>query len=575
MTPPALPEPEAAETAPQGGAEPAQELDLLKRLLLRSEQSRLDALQSQTEALAARLGDSARLEEATAEILAGALRRAEISSHRQLSQAMAPLVVAAIRSEIANSRDMMVEALYPTTGRLVAAAVSNAFRELVENINARLARLLSARLWRLRLGSMITRRPLAEILLEAAQRLRVRRILVLERDTGRLLAHWGVEEAANSSDEMVGGMIAAISQFASQAFARQHGELRTLDMGASRLLLRASARLIVAPEFFGEPHARDESRMDSALLKLIETSPDSPNEEALAQIAADFVDPVKKKGGAAGKFVLAALGLLAIGWAAYGPVRNLVCERRLQGAFASAIAAQVGLDEWPLKLALDSRRRIAVLTGIAPPQADLGALERVVATVGAPYQVALHVERVAISANIETAARRSSADIDAAFTRLTERFDQAQSALMAQQRRVAPLEAAEAAHVAATDAPLARLARLAAQTTLWFNDGTDFLEPEAARAQIAALAAEIKRSGAALQVVGYTDSLGSVQRNVKLSQAHAEAAVAALIAQDVDSSKLAAVGRGDESPIAADHGPDSRRNRRVVFEMVGPAEQKP
>ncbi|MCI4680742.1 OmpA family protein [Rhodoblastus acidophilus] len=582
MSVPAQPDPGTQDATLRGAAEAGNQLGLLKRLLFRSEQSRLDAIQAQTEALAARLGDQAGLEAATAEILAGALRRAEVSGHRELSEALAPLVVTAIRSEIANSRDMMVEALYPITGRLVAAAVSNAFRELVENINARLNRLLSTRLWRLRLRSLLTGRPLAEILLEAAQRPRVRRILALERDSGRLLAHWPEDSAPDSADEIVSGMLAAISQFAAQAFACGHGELRTLDMGASRLLLRASARLIVAAEFFGEPRADDEARMDSALLSLISTSPGPPGEGALARIAADFVDAEPKKSGAARNVALAALALLLIGGAAYWPARNFLWERRLDDAFARAVAAQPGLADFPLKLTVDAGKKRAALTGLAPPAADLAALARAIDGAGTPYRLEMRIARVATPASVEAAARQNNKASGEAVAVLAGRLDRIQATVAEQQGRaealsgqVARLEAAETAQRAAAATPAARLARLAAGTTLWFDDGTDFLEAETAHAQIAALAAEMKRSGLSLRVVGYTDSLGSTQKNMKLSQARAEAAVAALIAQGVDSSKLAAVGRGDESPIAAEHGSDSRRNRRVVFEVIGPAEQIP
>jgi OmpA-OmpF porin, OOP family len=106
------------------------------------------------------------------------------------------------------------------------------------------------------------------------------------------------------------------------------------------------------------------------------------------------------------------------------------------------------------------------------------------------------------------------------------------------------------------------------------GDGTDLRDPKKAQPEIAALAAAMKESGAALRVVGFADRLGSNRRNMKLSQARVVGTVAVLIAQGFDSSKLVSVGRGDGSPIAAENGPDSRRNRRVVFELVPQAEQK-
>ena len=577
MTLPA--EPAATDSSPAGkdpASDASPEIGLLKRLLFRSEQARLDVLQRETEALAARLGDSSRLEAATAEVLAGALRRAEISSHRELSHAMAPLVLAAIRSEIVNSRDMMVEALYPITGRLVAAAVANAFRDLVANINARIDQLLSTRLWRLRLRALVTGRPLSEILLEAAQRPQVRRLLALERGSGQVLAHWPAGAASDRSDELVGGLIAAISQFAAEAFASQHGELRTLDMGASRILLRASARLIIAAEFRGELHSRDEARMDRALFALIEQAPNGPDDDALAGLAADFTEPPAQKAKVAQKILLAALALGLAGWALYGPARNFWWERRLRAAYETALATQPDLAEWPLTFSVDGGRKAAYLRGLAPPDADLDVFARALAQAGTPYRLEMQVMRVATAQATDAASARLAGD----EADLAQKFAEAQARAAAQQQSLdslgARLEGVEhglAAEEAAARAPLAVQARLAQESVIWFGEGVDFVDPALARRQIAALAAALKASGGGLRVVGYTDSLGTTAKNSALSQARAEAVVAVLLAEGVESSKLVAVGRGDQTAISAPSGADKKRNRRVIFEMLTPAEQ--
>ncbi len=567
MTPPADPAQVPASDTPETGRVPSAsaELGLLKQLLFRNEQARLDALQRETEALNARVGDPANLEAATAEILAGALRRAEVASHRELSQAMAPLVVAAIRSEIVNSRDMMVEALYPITGRLVAASVANAFRDLLATINARLDQLLSTQLWRLRLRSWVTGRPLNEILLEAAQRPQVRLMLALERDSGRVLAQWRPAGAAEESPELVGGLIAAISQFAAQAFVSQHGELRTLDMGASRILLRASARLIVAAEFSGEPHAGDEARMDRALYALIESEPDGPSDAALARLAQDFAAPPAKKASPVRNVVLAILALLALSWAWSGPVRNFLWERRLRGSYERALASQPGLAGWPLVLSVDGSEKRVRLSGLAPPEADVTALSNALEGAGAPWRVDVSVTRVA------TAAGESRLAAGAADLGQQMQSGAARQATLA--KGLAEARAWQTARDAEAEAPAARLGHLAADTVVWFGDDAAFADPALAHRQLAALAAQVKAGGGGLRVVGYADSGGSPAKNLALSQARADAAVAVLLAEGVESGRLVAVGRSDQAAIASGTGAQRRRNRRVTFEVIGPAEQ--
>jgi len=100
------------------------------------------------------------------------------------------LIVAAIRSEIKNSKEMMVEALYPITGRLVTAAVANSFRELVEDLNRRIDAMVSTNVWRLRFRALATGRSMAEVAMAEADAASLRRALLLERGSGRVLATW-------------------------------------------------------------------------------------------------------------------------------------------------------------------------------------------------------------------------------------------------------------------------------------------------------------------------------------------------------------------------------------------------
>ena len=524
MNSPADPLPQGdtrTEQAPAAEASP--ELGLLKRLLFRAEQSRLDALQDRTEALAARVGDNARFEQATAEVLAGALRRAEVANHRELSQAMAPLVIAAIRSEIVNSRDLMVEALYPITGRLVSAAVAAAFRDLVSNINARLDRLLSTQIWRLRLRALLTGRPMSEILLEAAQRPQVRLMLAMERDSGRLLASWRADGPANESPELVGGMIAAISQFAVEAFSSQHGELRTLDMGASRILLRASARLIVAAEFMGEPHSGDEQRMDRALYALIEDAPDGPTDAALARLAADFTSPPERKASGKLKLALALVALLACFLAWRGPVRTYLWESRLRSAYDNALAGQAGLAAWPLQLSLDRNAKIASVRGLAPPDADLEALQKALGDAGTPYRVETQVARVATAAGLDRQAQAQG-----------EQASALKGAVESLGGRLDGSDRWRAAREAEARAPQRALAELAGKTVIEFDGDLDYVDAGVAKSRIDALAAQLKASGLGLRVVGYSDPTGSPTQNLKLSQQRADKVAAELVAEGVE-----------------------------------------
>lgn len=72
-----------------------------------------------------------------------------------------------------------------------------------------------------------------------------------------------------------------------------------------------------------------------------------------------------------------------------------------------------------------------------------------------------------------------------------------------------------------------------------------------------------------IEVVGYTDSTGSYQNNVALSQRRAQSVVNYLVSQGVDGSRVIARGAGPENPIASNANESGRaQNRRVEIKLT-------
>jgi outer membrane protein OmpA-like peptidoglycan-associated protein len=74
-----------------------------------------------------------------------------------------------------------------------------------------------------------------------------------------------------------------------------------------------------------------------------------------------------------------------------------------------------------------------------------------------------------------------------------------------------------------------------------------------------------------LAVVGHTDSTGPFEHNLELSQARAQAIVAALLKEpyNIAPTRLVAVGVGPISPIASNKSDEGRAlNRRVTFILI-------
>ncbi|MBB2494644.1 OmpA family protein [Aquipseudomonas ullengensis] len=67
-----------------------------------------------------------------------------------------------------------------------------------------------------------------------------------------------------------------------------------------------------------------------------------------------------------------------------------------------------------------------------------------------------------------------------------------------------------------------------------------------------------------IEIVGHTDSTGSHQYNMSLSQRRAQSVANYLSAQGVDGSRLSTRGAGPDQPVANNATPDGRaQNRRV------------
>ena len=556
------------------------EFDRLKQLLLAPETDRLEASEARIEALDQRVGTPDRLEAATSEILVEAFRRAEIARHRELAGAVAPVVVAAIRNEIKNSKDMMVEALYPITGRLVTAAVANAFRDLVADLNERLDRTLSTRYWRLRFRSMMTGRPLSELALAEAQRPELRRLLLLERGSGRLVASWHADDETDDQSELVSGLIAAITEFASSVYGSRSGELRTLDLGQARVFLRGAPLYLVAAECGGQLRPEHERELDDAFLSLVSRIDHAPDDArpALAHMAETLFKqrlPTEKKSSLPLILVGAALlGLLA--WWASGPILRGLQERRIESAFAQARAAGPGLDAFPLRVSVDHASKTVTLAGLAPSDAAAAVVAEALKGPAAPYAVIAHTASIGTVAQMQEMRQREErisaqlTDLTTRLTALAAAATQSADALRAETGAISDRLAALASASART--PREKLVTMLADTSIYFSRLDTFADRAAAERRAGEIAAALKGNDLALRVIGYTDSTGGERRNLVIGQMRANAVAELLVAQGVDRARLRSVTR----PGFAQNGTDSDpRDRRVTFELAPADEPRP
>lgn len=73
-----------------------------------------------------------------------------------------------------------------------------------------------------------------------------------------------------------------------------------------------------------------------------------------------------------------------------------------------------------------------------------------------------------------------------------------------------------------------------------------------------------------VEVIGHTDSTGSASYNLDLSQRRAGAVAAVLIGAGVPASRVSAIGRGEEMPVATNLTPEGRAQNRRVELVIRP-----
>jgi outer membrane protein OmpA-like peptidoglycan-associated protein len=272
----------------------------LKQLLFDNENQHLSELSSRLKGLQQahdrfderlrsvieRTGDDERLRRSVASILDGAISDANAERHAEISEAVAPLVVGTVKTEIRNSKDELVEALYPMTGQMVKAYVASAMRELAENINRKLDRNPVM----LRLRSLASGRSVGELVLASAGRLKVDQIHLLRRGSGELISRWPASAGSIDSDQVMGGVLTAINDFASEALKDDGGSLREIDLGDRCVYLRASPMYLLAAVCSGSAPASVEKILDERFLGAIDdVHRSTPSNDNLQTTAADAI----------------------------------------------------------------------------------------------------------------------------------------------------------------------------------------------------------------------------------------------------------------------------------------------
>ena len=341
-----------------------------------------DELRQQLNEVYTHAGTTEQLTHSVTQIISEVLRRAEVDRHAELSQSLAPLLVSTIKTELRNSQDQMVEALYPITGRLVKAYVASAIQDLTVQMNRR----VEQNALMLRLQSLVSGRSVGELALANSHDFAVTELFLIRRGSGALVAHWP-ETAGTGREHAVSGVLAAVNEFANEAFSATESSLRHVDLGNEIVYLRASPIYLLAARCTGQAPETIAQSVDDALVSAVERqlaidSISVPGTDTSAKSSAELADVGQNLSSAISdqvnahrrastkgsiKFLAALILLPMAGWLAWTWYSDFAVARTRLAA-ERIVAADPAMLGYPIGIAISAANKTITISGLTPSQ---------------------------------------------------------------------------------------------------------------------------------------------------------------------------------------------------------------
>jgi outer membrane protein OmpA-like peptidoglycan-associated protein len=322
------------------------------------------------------------LKESVAKVIDGVIEEARKTRQDDLSRALAPMLVKTIKAELRNNQAEMVQALYPITGQLVKSYVASAMRDLTNRMN----RGIETSGFVLTMRSLLSGYSKAELRISETQRLEVEELYIVRRGSGELLVRFPETLGRPGTDvHHMTGVLAAINDFAANAFQADGGHLRNFDVDDFTLFLRASPAYLLAAKCRGVAAPGVESLIDGEFLatvpQLHELDTGSLGTRMPIQLLADLKGRIES--GIADKHeelsraglpfrplraMAASIALLLLaggGWFAWSAWE----ERQTRDAVQSVIAVSEQMRGFPVTFEVGPRGRSVALSGLAPSDA--------------------------------------------------------------------------------------------------------------------------------------------------------------------------------------------------------------
>ena len=169
------------------------------------------------------------------------------SPDSRFADALRPLVETALKRSLRGEPEFWAQMISPILAPAIRLAVASAIRDMVQMLNQLLENSLSARSWRWRFEAWRTSKPFAEVLLLCTLIYRVEQVLVVDRNSGLLLASVSAPGISTQDSDLVSSMLTAIQAFIHDSFhLEQHDSIRQIHTGDFSLLVEPGPYAAIA-----------------------------------------------------------------------------------------------------------------------------------------------------------------------------------------------------------------------------------------------------------------------------------------------------------------------------------------
>jgi OOP family OmpA-OmpF porin len=200
-----------------------------------------------------RLDDPQVRAEETSQIIAEAI---VLRSKRggELRHALQSSIEEALRISVQRDPHVLADLLFPVIGPAIRKAVASSLQGTMDTLNKTLEQSLSLRAVTWRLEGWRTGKSFGEVVLLRSLLYRVEQVFLIHKETGLLLCHEVAESAVVRDADLVSGMLNAIQDFVRDSFGEgETKDLENMQVGEFQVWVQHGPRALLAGVVRGVP----------------------------------------------------------------------------------------------------------------------------------------------------------------------------------------------------------------------------------------------------------------------------------------------------------------------------------